>query len=789
MHAYPIDFTIEQNDIVVFALEDGLKKKYTVAFKNYFYVLFSTPTSEFPVTDDRIESVVQVDRAYYGEPQTFWQVFVKKLYDCKDVSTSLMTRQDVSLVLEADIPPLRKWLIDTHVKPLCGYPVVDGKIDFFAVPASALKFSQLRVVGIDIETYATSKQIDSQRNPILMVALYVAEGADVQKHVLTWSGHTSAHTYVTQFADEKSMLLGLDALLKQIDPHIICGYNSDAFDWPYIVDRCAKNGVSLTFSPLSFTGGVQKNAMIVGSPHIDICTFIRINFRTQLKTNSYSLNAVSSELLSEQKKSVDIQTLYKAWDARDPRELDVFIEYNLHDSYLCVALLEKLFMNIFEFVSLIKLPLQDLSRMSYSQLVESFLLSKTRESNVLAPNKPTREEVEERLKKPPFEGAFVFKPTPGLYKNIVVCDFRSLYPSIIASLNIERSSMNKEGTKIPAHRVPEYDAELYFALEPKAFVPHVIEEIIVRRTQIKTESKSASAEEKLLLEARSYNLKILANSIYGYLSFAHARWYCEECGAATTAYARHYIKYTIRKAQEAGFTVLYSDTDSVFLQLGAKSVEDAKAWINSFNKTLPGIMMLQFEESYVSGIFVSAKGGQGGAKKRYALRAASGKFKITGFEYVRNDWCDFARETQKELIRLILEESNPVKALEYVRGRIKKLQSRDVTLDALEIRDRISRDLSEYESNLPHVVLARQLQKQGESIGRGSMISYIVTTGHGPIYERVKFMSQIKVSDYDIEYYVQNQLVPVVSSILEVFGYKKEDITSSTSQQGLSSFF
>jgi DNA polymerase elongation subunit (family B) len=348
--------------------------------------------------------------------------------------------------------------------------------------------------------------------------------------------------------------------------------------------------------------------------------------------------------------------------------------------------------------------------------------------------------------------------------------------------------MNK--SKDATDKVPEFDEELYFAKEPKAFIPKVIEEIIVRRSSIKSEIKAAKTiEEKLLLEARSYNLKILANSMYGYLSFVYARWYCKEAGAATTAYARYYIKKTIDAAKEAGFHILYGDTDSLFLELREKTADDAKAFVATYNKTLPGIMMLQFEDEFACGIFVAARGKEGGAKKRYALLSKSGKFKITGFEYVRQDWCDYARNTQREVIELVLKENDPKKAYAYIKGRITALQARQVDMADLIIRDKLSRELNEYQTNLPHVVLARKLVARGESLGRGSRISYVITQGKGNLYEKVALASDVTLDQIDIDYYVSNQVLAVVGSIMEIFGYNTEDILTNKKQGSLNDFF
>ncbi len=68
-------------------------------------------------------------------------------------------------------------------------------------------------------------------------------------------------------------------------------------------------------------------------------------------------------------------------------------------------------------------------------VVENYLIKRAKEFNEIIPNRPDPEEVDKR-KRLSHTGAIVLEPKPGLYKNIAVFDFRSLYPSIIIRYNI-----------------------------------------------------------------------------------------------------------------------------------------------------------------------------------------------------------------------------------------------------------------------------------------------------------------------------------------------------------------
>ena len=121
-------------------------------------------------------------------------------------------------------------------------------------------------------------------------------------------------------------------------------------------------------------------------------------------------------------------------------------------------------------------------------------------------------------------------------------------------------------------------------------------------------------------------------------------------------------------------------------------------FLKKINKSLPGIMELDLENFYRSGIWVTKRSGTMGAKKKYALIDYDGKIKIRGFETVRRDWCKLAREMQNETIKLILEEEGYKKALKYVEGIIEKLKEGKINKKELIIKTQLKKSIKNYKS-------------------------------------------------------------------------------------------
>jgi DNA polymerase Pol2 len=292
-----------------------------------------------------------------------------------------------------------------------------------------------------------------------------------------------------------------------------------------------------------------------------------------------------------------------------------------------------------------------------------------------------------------------------------------------------------------------------------------------------------------LLYARSWALKDMANSMYGYLAFAMARWYSHDCAEATTAYARHYIKKVIEESGNAGFRVLYGDTDSVFLLLQDKTVDDAKKFVEEINLELPGLMELEFEGFFPSGIFVATKGSESGAKKKYALIDDKDNIKITGFETVRRNWSPIAKDVQKLVLQMILKDNDAQKAADYVKSIIKDLRAHEVPIDKVIIRTVLSKDLDDYESIGPHVAAAQKMKALGVDVGPGSRIEFIITPGKGLIRDKVKLPKDSTNEDYDSEYYIKHQILPGVGRIFNALGFSTDDLAGETSQSTLEGFY
>jgi len=458
----------------------------------------------------------------------------------------------------------------------------------------------------------------------------------------------------------------------------------------------------------------------------------------------------------------------------------MYAKYNLQDTVLTVNLFNKIYTSLKEVVNFTNIPPFEICRMGFSQLVEGFIMKEAQIYNEMILPKPSKEQIGAR-KYVKAQGAFVFEPTPGLYKNVVVFDFRSLYPTIITSHNISLSTLNKKCKKKTYN---PSDKSIWFCQDKRGFLSVILENIIKKRFEYKDEAKKKTSP---LLDARIYTLKILANSFYGYIGFYGSRWYSIECMESITAFGRYYIKKVIASANKKGFKVIYSDTDSIFIILQKRKLADAHTFVDSINKELPGLMALEFEDKYDTALFVSQKGKESGAKKRYAL-AKKEKLKIIGFETVRRNVSVVTKETQRRILEIILQEQDNEKAFKFAKKVIKQIKDKKLPNEKLIIKTRLSRNIDQYDSIGPHVKVARDLVKKGRTISVGSIVEYIITDRSGIIREKAINAEDVKEGNYDAEYYITHQIIPAIGKIFEIIGYTEEDLLSQPKQKSLGEF-
>ncbi len=775
-------------------------------FRPYFYVICKEPAkSAKAILDFDFGEGIRAIAAEHIEKsnsQNAVKISFKNPGDLVKARDKITQIEGVTGKREYDIPFANRYLIDRGLRPMAGAEAEfedaenSGGQAGKKSPAPAIKKIRpielehtLRIAALDLETLSPGRFSDPAKDPILMAVIVTAKGSEkpVAK-VYTHKPTEKPGTVVLK--TEKEMVEKVLSDLREFCPDVLVTYNGDTFDLPYIKTRCEKLGVECDFGFGGITAvnrGMFHSATVRGTQHLDAYQLIKFMARTgSVSLLKMDLESVSEKLFNQPKEKLGHESINELWEKG---ELGRIVDYNREDGEVTMRLAREFLPLEIQLASMLRYTLVDISRASSSEMVEQLLIVNSFDANALIPNKPGEGEVRTRSLQT-YEGGFVKEPVPGLHENIAVLDFRSLHPTIMISHNISLETLKCEHPecKVGKNVSPDKD---WFCEKKKGFLAQILEEILATRIKLKREAKALdkNSEEFKFVNAKQHALKILLNSHYGYLGYARARWYSRESARAITAWSRHYIKAVMQKAEDTGFKALYSDTDSCFLLVPkGKAEKDVIEFMVKINSELPEAMELEFDGMYRRGIFVTKRESGTAAKKKYALMDFKGNLKIVGFEYVRRDWANVAKDTQRQVIEAVLAEGKPEKAIQITKDVIKKLREGKVPKKDLIIMKQLKASPSKYDSKGPHVVAAEKAMKRGKDIEVGSLIAYVVTRGTGKdrsVSDKAEIEEFVKEGDYDADYYLEHQILPAVENIMQELGYGKDDLIHGGKQSTL----
>ncbi|HMB69211.1 MAG TPA: DNA polymerase II [bacterium] len=669
------------------------------------------------------------------------------------------------LTYEADVRFAMRWLIERGIRGTFEVTGEDrpgeGVEAVFVNPEvkPADWTPKLRALSIDIET-------DPRARRVLSIALAGCGVSDVM--LLTppgWSCPDGAEP----FATEREMLEAFVRRVSEIDPDVLTGWNVIDFDLA-VLDRVATaHRVRLTLGrgpdPLQLRpsqsprGGSE--ARVPGRLVLDGSDLLRGAF---LRFESYSLDSVSREVLGVGKTMHGTDragAILKAF--REDREK--LVEYNRVDAQLVLDVLDKL--QLLELtVERSRLTGMPPDRVAASIASFDFLyLSELGRRGLVAPSVRPWAAPEE------LGGGHVLEPVAGLHRNVVVLDFKSLYPSLIRTFQIDPLGYVEEPD--PGDDVIVAPNRAAFRREP-GILPGILDELFPRRMQAKAAGDRAG----------DMAIKILMNSFYGVLGASGCRFASPALANAITGFGREILLWTKAQVEHEGHRVLYGDTDSLFVESREESAGDARAFGANLAKRLNEALAehvkqrwrveskleVEFERLYRRLLLPVLRGGTEGARKRYAGLAEhedGPKLVFTGLEAVRRDWTALAKQVQRELYGRLFDD-RPVD--EYLHDVVAELRAGRHD-DLLVYRKGLRKNLREYTASTPpHVAAARKMKER-----TGWVVEYVITTdGPEPAAERK--------SPIDHEHYVQKQIRPVAEPVLTLLHLEFDRVIGDDSQ-------
>ena len=672
---------------------------------------------------------------------------------------------------EADVRFAVRYLIDRGIKGGCE---IEG--DWVPTERIARVYSNptLRPFRVDVQPRVLSFDIetDPQGDRLLAISLY-APGVD--EVLIVDGGDRRMPDLARRCVDERAALDLFCARVKEVDPDVLIGWNVIDFDLT-VLQRIAARlrhplllgrepGTLLLRKAEGYFGSGQ--ASIPGRLVLDGIDLLRGAF---VRMDEYSLDAVAREVLGEGKAVAgDVGDRVGEILHNYQHDLTAFALYARTDARLAYQILDRL--------NLIRLACarSQLTGMTPDRVAASiasfdFLyLTELERLAVVAPTVRT----DDTRPHPAQQGGHVLEAATGLHRNVWVFDFKSLYPSIIRTFNIDPLSYVEQ---------PALDADLIrtvsgaFARTP-AILPRMLDELFPRREAAKKAGDAVA----------SHAIKILMNSFYGVLGAPACRFYNPALVNSITGMGRELLLWSKAWFEAAGFTVLYGDTDSLFVDSRATDPaaarERGRELAAALNSELSRYIQerwrvasrleLEFEKLYLKLFLPRARQSTRGASKRYAGLLGgtdADRVEFIGMEVVRRDWTALAKQVQRELYhRLFTDQSVDA----YLSEVVSKVRNGDLDA-ALVYRKNLRKDADEYTATTPpHVAAARKsIQAQGR------LISYVMTTAGAEPLDNVRH-------PLDREHYVLKQVKPVAEPVLETLGLDFERVIGDSRQLDL----
>jgi DNA polymerase-2 len=601
----------------------------------------------------------------------------------------------------------------------------------------------------------------------------------------------SSNDYILWLADELELLKSFLYWVGQTDADLLIGWNVINFDMDLLQKRFDKYHLKFSIGRDNSAPYWRKNKN-TDQKYLEIAGRVVLDGIDLLKTATYSfpsfsLDNVANTLLGIGKKVDDVDNRLHEITQNFYHNKEALAAYNLEDCRLVWLIFEKT--QLLEF-AMLRSTLTGLSIDRVGGSVAAFTnlyLPKLHRSGYIAPNMG---DGQSDLISP---GGYVMDSIPGLYENVLVLDFKSLYPSIIRTFKIDPMGLieglndKKNAENADEHLIERciegFDGA-YFS-RSKHFLPDIIESLWLERDKAKKEKNAALSQA----------IKIIMNSFYGVLGSTGCRFFDPRLSGSITKRSHELLKVTKTWIEEQGYTVIYGDTDSIFVHAGKElSLEQSRALgvklQNSINQRwqeklqqdfkVESQLEIEFETHFSKFLMPTIRGLDIGTKKRYAGLVIDDKTSkqtliFKGLESVRTDWTELAKGFQRTLYDKVFNDQ-PVDS--YIREMVAKTLAGDFD-DKLMYRKRLRRNIEDYVKNVPPQVKAARLadklnKAQGKALkyqNRG-WVEYFITL-NGP--QTKQHLNAI----LDYQFYIDRQLEAVADGILPFIGKSFDNIVNS----------
>jgi DNA polymerase-2 len=619
---------------------------------------------------------------------------------------------------------------------------------------------RLSILSLDLETNQDTGAILG----LSMVRYFPREGPGQERMFLVGEPRPDDPPYLTCCATEQALLRSCLEAIRTLDPDIITGWNVLDFDVRVLSERLAKYHEPFlpgrSREPARHDVRERSGRDVLHIPGRQVLDCMQLLRWANYRFEDFSLDTVAHTILGRKKvlqfngNETKPQTIVRLYH----EDRKIFCDYCLEDARLVRDIANKT--GIIELTinrsRLIGLPLER----SWGSVApfEFIYTGELHKKNMVAPSRGVDREGGGGA-----PGGLVMKPQAGLHARILVFDFKSLYPSIIRTFNIDPLAFvrgKNAAAFIEAPNCARFDRDL-------GILPVMLDRFFESRETAKKEGNTVA----------SYAYKIIMNSFYGVLGTDACRFSSPHLAGAITEFGQMLLLWIRQYLESQGFRVLYGDTDSVFVDARLaehitpeQAIATGASIAHSCNQALAHYVSekyqtnsrldLEFEKYYRYLILPRMRGGEDGRAKSYAGQkwtTGGWELEIVGMEAIRTDWTPLAQAVQRTLLEMIFTQALPPAIEHYLRTLADDLLAGKLN-EALIYRKNIRKPLDSYtKSTPPHVKAARLLAHPARVIRY-----YMTQAGPQPV--------EMTTAPLDYRHYIEKQVIPIVETLQPYLG-------------------
>lgn len=529
------------------------------------------------------------------------------------------------------LPPTQKYFMDERTASVLGINIGGD-----CTSGAAKRYDKIDAccMSYDIETSTKNVReggfalVDS---PILSIAIKCS------------CGESFYTTSVGENATSKSLISKFFERILEHSPLWLVGWNCYTFDNECMRYHC-DDALKALFR-VSRIGAFGKPTYgslvnIVGVYNVDVMVYMK---RAMYAMTSFKLGDVAKTMGVTEKMDMP--------DMRNIKDKDELMEYNIND---CVVVLdiwtkERLDEVIPSIALCSSSPVYDCCRYVTGTMATNAYASHMHSIGKYVEWNPVKEPEQ-------YSGGYVKEPLKGVHKNVLVCDFSSMYPTIISSCNINPHdfSLERMSHSNPVGRVElgEHTTTVWldgrvatFDRSNKSDLATLMEYLVRERTNVKK-----------TYPMYSKSLKVVANSVYGVIGYSASWLYSPTCAAAVTAIGRHCVKLAEQFFVHQSMTALYMDTDSCMVTKRGPPEEvraSADAALERFHEHISHKsvreMKMVVEEHFQKSIMIN--------KKKYCMLRFDGTMKIVGISIARRDVSQLCKQAARQCLKSLFMDN------------------------------------------------------------------------------------------------------------------------------------